>query len=289
MKAEEQKILNESLSKLFKLDPETIASLYNDAGDLVDFSKILELDSARIAKYKSDSNDQFKRGVKETMSKFEKEVKEKYELESESVGVDLIDQLVVKKVEEAKVAGTKDITKHPEFIKLQVSIDKQLKDRDKEWETKFTEKDAEINKTKLFEKISKRAIANLKKRNPILPTDPVKAQYWEDQYLNELKKSNYMENGDDPIVLGEDNKPLQNAHGKAVVFDQFTNDIADRMFEFPVSEPRSNSGNKPPDPKNNGQSGFVPPKDEAEFQTRLKDPKIIPTERIQLMEWYNQK
>jgi hypothetical protein len=63
MTKEEQKVLNESLSKLFKLDSETVASLYNEAGELTDFSKILELDRERIQKYKDDNDSQYKRGV----------------------------------------------------------------------------------------------------------------------------------------------------------------------------------------------------------------------------------
>ena len=83
MKTEEQKLLHESLSKLYKIEPETIASLYNEAGDLVDFSPILDLDAKRIQKLKSDSDSQYKRGIKEGASKIENAVKEKYEIESD--------------------------------------------------------------------------------------------------------------------------------------------------------------------------------------------------------------
>ena len=201
MKPEEKKILNDSLSKLFKIDSETLASLYNEAGDLVDFSKVLELDAERIKKYKTDSDNQYKRGIKEGASKVEDAVKEKYELESDLVGVDLIDHLVVKKVDEAKTSSTKDITKHPDFIKMLLENEKKLKDKDKEWIAKMEARDKEVDKARLFEKVSKKALANLRKRNPILPADPVKAQYWEDIYLNELRKHDYMEDGENLVVL----------------------------------------------------------------------------------------
>lgn len=284
MNKDEQKILNESLSKLFKIEPETLASLYNEAGELSDFSKILELDAARITKYKSDSDNQYKRGVKEGASKIEKEIKEKYELDSDLLGVDLVDHLVVKKIEEAKAAGTKDITKHPEFIKLQVSIDKQLKERDKEWEVKLAEKEKEFNKAKLFEKVREKALLNLKARNPILPQDPRKALAWEEVYLNELAKGNYMDNGEGLVVLNAEGTPLTSPHGKPITFDEYEKDIADKYFEYPVSESRSSPGNKP-DPKSNGQSGM--PKTKEEYYARLKDPKITPSERIQLTEFGN--
>lgn len=285
MKPEEKKILNDSLSKLFKIDSETLASLYNDAGDLVDFSKVLEHDAERIKKYKTESDNQYKRGIKEGATKVEDAVKEKYELESDLVGVDLIDHLVVKKVDEVKTSNTKDITKHPDYIKLQLDNEKKLKEKDKEWTGKLEAREKEIAKSQLFEEVSKRGLANLRKRNPILPADPVKAQYWEDAYLSELRKRDYMKDGENLVVL-DDGKPLQNDHGNSISFDEFTNDRADRIFEFPKSTERSSSGNK--EIPGAGNAGM--PKTEEEYIARLRDPKITPKERIELTEfWTNKK
>lgn len=286
MTKEEQKILNDSLSKLFKIEPETLASLYNEAGELVDLSEILKLDADRIKKYKAESDSQFKRGIKEKAEEIENALHEKYELDSELKGVDLIDHLVVKKIEEAKAAGTKDVTKHPDFIKLQVSVEKQLKDRDKEWEAKIEVKDKEYNKATLFEKVRNRALANLESRKPILSEDPRKAQKWKDTYLNELRQGNYMEDGDTIIVLDKEGKPLQTDHGKPVSFDDFEKDIADQYFEYPVSEPRNSPGNKS-DPKKVAANGFLAPKTKDEYYERLRDPKVTPNERIQLTEFAN--
>ena len=283
MKPEEKKILNDSLSKLFKIDSETLASLYNDAGDLVDFSKVLDLDAERIKKYKTESDNQYKRGIKEGASKVEDAVKEKYELESDLVGVDLIDHLVVKKVDEAKTSSTKDITKHPDYIKFQLEAEKKLKEKDKEWTSKMEAREKEIAKAQLFEEVSKRGLANLRKRNPILPSDPVKAQYWEDAYINELRKRDYMKDGENLIVLDE-GKPLQNNHGNSISFDEFTNERADRIFEFPKSTERSSPGNK----ETTGSSSGMP-KTEEEYIARLKDPKITPKERIELTEYWTNK
>lgn len=289
MKEEERKILNESLSKLFKIDSETLASLYNEAGDLTDFSKILELDAERIQKYKSDADSQYKRGIKEGASKIERELKEKYELESELVGVELVDHLLVTKTEEAKTSSTKDITKHPDYIKLQVSIDKQVKDRDKEWEKKFEAKEREYNKARVFEKVRDRALSNLESRKPILPEDPRKAQSWREVYLNDLRNSNYMEGEDgNLIVLDGEGKTLQSPHGKNITFDEFEKGIADKYFDYQKSEERSSSGNKDKDKGGSG-TDFVAPKNDDEYMARVKDPNITPTQRIQLTEWYLNK
>ena len=278
MKTEEQKLLHESLSKLYKIEPETIASLYNEAGDLVDFSPILDLDAKRIQKLKSDSDSQYKRGIKEGASKIENAVKEKYEIESDLQGVELVDFLVVKKTEDVKNSKT-DVTKHPDYIKLQVDIEKKLRERDKEWETKLSAREAEINEAKLFEKVSKRALANLKGRNPILPNDPRKAQVWEEVYLSELRKGKYMEGNDDSIiVLNAEGNPLTNTYGKPVTFDEYEKDVADKYFDYPKAEERSSPGNK-----DTTKTFTNAPKTQEEFQARLKDPNITPKERIELI------
>jgi hypothetical protein len=278
MKTEEQKLLHDSLSKLYKIEPETIASLYNEAGDLVDFSPILDLDAKRIQKLKSDSDSQYKRGIKEGASKIENAVKEKYEIESDLQGVELVDFLVVKKTEDVKNSKT-DVTKHPDYIKLQVDIEKKLRERDKEWETKLSAREAEINEAKLFEKVSKRALANLKGRNPILPNDPRKAQVWEEVYLSELRKGKYMEGNDDSIiVLNAEGNPLTNTYGKPVTFDEYEKDVADKYFDYPKAEERSSPGNK-----DTIKTFTNVPKTQEEFQARLKDPNITPKERIELI------
>jgi hypothetical protein len=286
MTKEETKILNDSLSRLFKIDSETLASLYNEAGELTDFSKVIEFDAERVKKFKSDSDNQFKRGVKETMAKFEKELKEKYEVDSELQGVDLIDHIVVEKVNEAKVAGTKDITKHPEYIKLQVSIPKLLKERDREWEDKIVAKDREYNKARLFEKVREKALMNLSGRNPILPQDPRKAQVWKETYLNDLRNANYQEGEDGKIiVLNTEEKPMTSPHGNIITFEEFEKDIADKYFEYQVADQRSSSGNKP----ESGTGNVNMPKTEDEYFARLRDPKITPDERIKLTEYWKSK
>jgi len=51
--------------KAFKLTTEEVASLYNDAGELIDFSLLEKKDSERITKLSGDSKNQYSRGLKE--------------------------------------------------------------------------------------------------------------------------------------------------------------------------------------------------------------------------------
>jgi hypothetical protein len=283
MKAEEQTKLNETLVKVFKLTEEQLSTLYNGDGDLTDLKVVTEADEKRVAKFTTEKTQQLNRGIKEGASKIEKEIKEKYEVESDLIGAELVDTIVAKQVEAASKAGTKDITKHPDYIKLETSISKQLKDRDKEWEGKLALKDAEFKKDKLFEKIKDKALVNLETRKPILPTDPKKAQVWRETYLNELKAGNYQESDDGtPIVLDKEGNVLKDSHGNPITFDEFEKNISDKYFEYPAAEQRSSSGNKPVENKTGPVAGD--PKTKAEALDKLKDPKITPQDRKKFTE-----
>ena len=197
--------------------------------------------------------------------------------------MELVDSIVLKQTEEVSKAGTKDITKHPDYIKLHTSITNKLKDRDKLWEGIFALKESEFKREKLFEKIKDKALVNLESRKPILPNDPRKAQVWKETYLNELKAGNYQESDDgSPIVLDKEGNALKDAHGNPITFDEFEKSVSDKYFEYPAAESRSSSGNKQTETKQtNGEA-----KTKADALQRLKDPKITPEDRKKFTELY---
>lgn len=278
MKADEQTKLNETLVKVYKLTTEQLSQLYNEDGDLTDLTCVIDADEKRMQKFTTEKTQQLNRGIKEGASKIEKEIKERYGVESDLIGVELMDHIVLKQVEEATKAETKkDVTKHPDYIKLEASIQKQIKDRDKEWEGKLTAKELEWNREKMFEKISKRAIVNLESRKPLLPSDPRKAQVWKETYLNELKSGNYQESDDGiPIVLDKEGNVMKDSHGNPVTFDEYEKSISDKYFDYEAAERRSSSGNQSTAGQSSG-NGDV--KTKAEALARLKDPKINAEDR----------
>lgn len=285
MTADEQTKLNETLSKVFKLDAEKLATLYNEAGELTDLTAVIEADTGRIARFTTEKTSQYNRGIKEGAGKIEKEIKDKYGVDSDLIGVELVESIVSKHTEELSKAGTKDITKHPDYIKLETSISKQIKDKEKEWEGKLALKESEFKREKLFEKIKDKALVNLESRKPILPNDPRKAQVWKETYLNELKAGNYQESDDgSPIVLDKEGNALKDKHGNPVTFDEFEKSISDKYFEYPAAESRSSSGNKGSDSKQGQGTGDVKTKEEA--LEKLRNPKITPEDRKKFTELY---
>jgi hypothetical protein len=276
MKAEEQTKLNETLVKVFKLTPEQMATLYDEAGDLTDLKVVTEADEKRVAKFNSEKTQQLNRGIKEGASKIEKELKDKYG-ESDLIGIDLVESILVKQVEEATKAGVKDISKHPEYIKLQTEIDKKLKERDKEWQSKLEAKEIEFKKAVTFDKVRTKALMFLESSKAILPSDVNKAANWKATYLNELGGFNYLENEDGTFtVLDKDGNALKDSHSNIRTFDEVIKECADKYFDYPAAEERSSSGNKTP---SEHTSGNGEPKTKADALAKLKDPKINAEDR----------
>ncbi len=279
----EQKILNEFLSKTLKIDAEQLATLYNEAGELQGLQIAFDADATRISKQKAENTNQYNRGLKEGASKIEKEVKAKYELDSDLIGVELVDSIVLSKVEEATKGASKDISKHPEMIKARLEWEKEQKQRDKEWKDKLDAKDKEFERSKLLDKVKSRGLVLLDEMRPVLPQDPAKAAQWKQTFVNDLLSNNFQEGEDDFAVLDKDGNPLKDAHGYGRSFKEFVKDISDKYFDYHKAEERSSSGNK--------ETGALPsnmPKTLEEYEKELQSPDITPKRRIELVKnWSN--
>jgi len=281
---EESKILNEFLSKTLKVDAEDLATLYNEAGDLTGLQIAYDADALRIKKQSEDRTSQYNRGLKEAATKFEKEIKTKYEVESDLVGVELVDSIVLSKVEETKGAG-KDITKHPEMLKARADWEKEQKKRDDGWQEKLDAKDKEFTRAILLDKVKSKGLVLLDELNPILNDEPQKAAQWKQVFINDLTSNNFQEHDGDFIVLDKEGNPLKDAHGYDRKFKEFHKEIADKYFSYQKAEERSSSGNKD---STGGTAGM--PKNDEEAEKELRDSvNITPKRRIELTNFLSNK
>ncbi len=275
MSEQEKKILNEFLSKTLKIDDEQIAGLYNEAGELNSLQVGAEAIAQLVGQHRKVNTDQFNRGLKEGASKIEKEIRSKYEFESELQGVELVDAIVLSKIDETKGA-TKDISKHPEMIRARSEWEKELKKHDAEWQEKLEAKDKEFERGKLLEKVKTKGLAMLEELRPILPGDANKAMQWKQTFLNDLTSVNFQEVADDFVVLDREGKPMEDPYGRQRKFKEFHREVADKYFEFHKAEDRSSSGNK------DSATGASMPRDEDEAYKELKDINITPERRIEI-------
>lgn len=275
----EKKKLEGFLSKTLKMDSEDFASLYNDAGELTSLTAAEKADSARVSKLKEDADSQYKRGQSEVASKLERKLKEKYEVDSDLMGVELFDYILSEQIKKVKGSG-EDISAHPEYIKLKLENDKALKAKDKEWQKKIDELEGVHKKQMMFSRVKDKAFAELDNLRPILPEDSRKAQRWKEKFIEEFNNFEFQEQ-DGNFIIMKDGKPLQDSHGYTKSFADHVRDTASEFFDFQTAEQRSSSGNKPPA----GQQTITPPKNDDEYIAKMREAKT-PQERMKIAESY---
>lgn len=277
----EQKKLNGFLSKTLKMDDEELASLYNEAGELTSLTAAEQADTARVTKLKEDQASQYKRGQKEVASKMEAQLKDKFGVDSDLTGVELVDFILTTELEKVKGKGDEDITAHPEYLKLKSESDRMLKAKDKEWQKKIEDLELKHARESMFSKVKERAFAELDNLRPILPEDAKKAQKWKEKYIEDFRAYDFTEQ-DGMIVVLKDGKPLQDSHGYNKSFADLVKETAAEFFDFQTAESRSSAANQ------QTQSNFAAPRNEEEFIQKMREAKT-PEEQAKVMESYQSK
>ena len=277
----EQKKLNGFLSKTLKMDDEELASLYNEAGELTSLTAAEQADTARVTKLKEDQASQYKRGQKEVASKMEAQLKDKFGVDSDLTGVELVDFILTTELEKVKGKGDEDITAHPEYLKLKSESDRMLKAKDKEWQKKIEDLELKHARESMFSKVKERAFAELDNLRPILPEDAKKAQKWKEKYIEDFRAYEFIEDSNGIVVL-KDGKPLQDSHGYNKSFADLVKETAAEFFDFQTAESRSSAANQ------QTQSNFAAPRNEEEFIQKMREAKT-PEEQAKVMESYQSK
>lgn len=249
MTQEERKIFEVFLSKALNMDSEAVASLFNEAGELTTVEPLLTLNAERVAKNREIAESQYKRGIKESREKLEKELKTKYGINSDLQGLDLIEEILVKETETLKKSSTvseEDFEKHPKFIEKRREFEKQLKQKELELLEKFNAEKSAIEYEYIFEKARNKARAALLDGKFILPDDQLRKEKLLRVFENELKelyKYKPTEDGSDFIVLDKEGNVAQDKQGNMLKFSEIVTNIGSYYFPTQTSEPRSNSGN----------------------------------------------
>jgi hypothetical protein len=270
------------IRKAFKLTDEEVAGLYNDAGELTDFSLIERKDADRVTKLASDKTNQYNRGLKEGAEKLEKILREKYEVESDLIGEELFDFIIEAKLEGAKTSS-EDIMKHPDVVKLINRHGKEIKDLKKTHADELKAKDDAINYSAFMADINSLALKEFHGLNPILSEDPVKAKNQESLFLEKVAKVKYRKDGDVPIVLKSDGTNMTDEHGHPVSFQDFVKATAETIFDFKVAEGRSSPGNGDSDRGKGTQSKKVrTPKNMDDYISMMQDNSLTAKERIEI-------
>lgn len=171
------------------------------------------LESAFSAKFKSISEQQLNRGIRESRESLEKKIKTQYGIESNARGEDLIEQIVMMERQAAAKAASTNLE--------ELSVDQlkglpQVQEMVKPWVTKYEQVQSEFEsfKTNLTRQQQANQVRDAIKReflnlNPILPTDESKKQKAIDAFVNSFNPDQFQITDAGIKPLGENGNPLQ--------------------------------------------------------------------------------
>lgn len=279
-----------------------VAALFNaDGTDFADtaMTELTSYDANRITKIKTDSktegfNQGHQKGVSDGATKLEKAVKAKYEIESDKIGEELIEEIITLKTNVTPPTIEEDKVKaHPAYLNMEKALKKQLKDEVTAWETKYNEREKTIAEENTFKTILAEArnyvINELK---PVLPKDPKKAEMQMQLLVNALKDMQYKPNeaeAGDYIITDKEGKLKQDAHSNRIPFKNFVKSIAEGIWDMQDGQEVSSPGNSNEITDKTGKKITVKtPQTEQEFMLAIKNAQSA-EERIAIADAWEKK
>ena len=295
-------IITGLLSKAYNFDNGKIAELFKDGETELSeqqqteiLNKILEIDAQRVENIKKsvDKKDAFQDGFKkaksEVLTDFEKGLKEKFGIESDKTGLELVEELVSKKSEGGQGGDvTEDAIKRSKvFQDMESNLKKQITTVKTEYETKINEIQDGYKAEQTFSNVSQKALQIFNGLNPILPQNKTVADNQVKFFVNSLKDFKFDVQDERIVVMDKDGKVLEDGHGNSRSFEDIVKETASGLFEFKANNGGSGSGNGGQGQGGSGSSyaGNVP-KTFEELEKVMSDASISIEDRSNIMAEY---
>ena len=295
-------IITGLLSKAYNYDNGKIAELFKDGETELSeeqqteiLNKILEIDAQRVENIKKsvDKKDAFQDGFKkaksEVLTDFEKGLKEKFGIESDKTGLELVEEVVSKKSEGGQGGDvTEDAIKRSKvFQDMESNLKKQITTVKTEYETKINEIQDGYKAEQTFSNVSQKALQIFNGLNPILPQNKTVADNQVKFFVNTLKDFKFDVQDERIVVMDKDGKVLEDGHGNSRSFEDIVKETASGLFEFKANNGGSGSGNGGQGQGGSGSSyaGNVP-KTFEELEKVMSDTSISIEDRSNIMAEY---
>ena len=295
-------IITGLLSKAYNYDNGKIAELFKDGETELSeqqqteiLNKILEIDAQRVENIKKsvDKKDAFQDGFKkaksEVLTDFEKGLKEKFGVESDKTGLELIEEVVSKKSEGGQGGDvTEDAIKRSKvFQDMESNLKKQVTTVKTEYETKINEIQDGYKAEKTFSNVSQKALQIFNGLNPILPQNKTVADNQVKFFVNTLNDFKFDVQDERIVVMDKDGKVIEDGHGNSRSFEDIVKETASGLFEFKANNGGSGSGNGGQGQGGSGSSyaGNVP-KTFEELEKVMGDNSISIEDRSNIMAEY---
>jgi hypothetical protein len=286
-----KKLLRALLSKAFKLDAGQIDELLAEETDKDGKktpvteaeleNKILDADKERVKtltapKTGQTYQDGYKAAKKEVLTDLETKAKEKFGVETDVTGLELIEAIVNAKAGDKSKMTDDDVRKHPLFVNAEKEKKQALKDLKDDLEGKLTAKDKEFSRSKTITEVQGKAWGIVEGLKPVLPQNATVANTHKANFLKALEGYDYeITNGN--IVISKDGTVQTDGHGNNLTFDELTKNTANNYFEFQNNNGGSNGGNNNQQHQgggNNYPAGVVKPKNITELAKIVDDPAV---------------
>lgn len=295
-------IITGLLSKAYNFDNGKIAELFKDGETELSedqqkeiLQKLLDEDAKRVEAIKKSVDtkpafqDGFKKAQGEILKKFEKDLKEKFGLESDKMGLELVEELVSKKSEGGQGGDlTEDAIKRSKvFQDMESNLKKQITTVKTEYETKINEIQDGYKAEQTFSNVSQKALQIFNGLNPILPQNKTVADNQVKFFVNSLKDFKFDVQDERIVVMDKDGKVLEDGHGNSRSFEDIVKETASGLFEFKANNGGSGSGNGGQGQGGSGSSyaGNVP-KTFEELEKVMSDTSISIEDRSNIMAEY---
>ena len=296
-------IITGLLSKAYNFDNGKIAELFKDGETELSeqqqteiLNKILEIDAQRVENIKKsvDKKDAFQDGFKkaksEVLTDFEKGLKEKFGVESDKTGLELVEELVSKKSEGGQGGDvTEDAIKRSKvFQDMESNLKKQITTVKTEYETKINEIQDGYKAEQTFSNVSQKALQIFNGLNPILPQNKTVADNQVKFFVNTLKDFKFDVQDERIVVMDKDGKVLEDGHGNSRSFEDIVKETASGLFEFKANNGGSGSGNGGQQGQGGSGSSYAGnvPKTFEELEKVMSDASISIEDRSNIMAEY---
>lgn len=250
------------------------------------------LEDAFAAKFRSISEQQLNRGIRESRESLEKKLRQKYEISSSAKGEDLIDQIVEAQRQAAAASASTNLE---ELSADQLKGLPQVQEMVKPWVSKYEQAQAEFEQFKTGiqqrEHASKvrQAIRNeFLSLNPILPSDETKKQKAIDAFVQSFNPQQFAVTETGSIKpLGENGNPLQDDKYNEVRLTDFVR--ANNYFDVHKADPSKASPQPSPSGPQAVSANGLTFANRNEMLKYMNDPSV-PTDkkRAALEAWNSQ-
>ena len=296
-------IITGLLSKAYNFDNGKIAELFKDGETELSedqqkeiLQKLLDEDAKRVEAIKKSVDtkpafqDGFKKAQGEILTKFEKDLKEKFGLESDKMGLELVEELVSKKSEGGQGGDlTEDAIKRSKvFQDMESNLKKQITTVKTEYETKINEIQDGYKAEQTFSNVSQKALQIFNGLNPILPQNKTVADNQVKIFVNSLKDFKFDVQDERIVVMDKDGKVLEDGHGNSRSFEDIVKETASGLFEFKANNGGSGSGNGGQQGQGGSGSSYAGnvPKTFEELEKVMGDNSISIEDRSNIMAEY---